>query len=125
MSDKGHSVTIDSITCKSTTESGNDEVFIVYQVDAGVPVRHPVSGYQRMATKANASDDVVSTWLPTLTVDFDHEVLVTLWDQDARTGWNKADFLINASYRSDYFASSTDMQNNNGAHYVIAATKVS
>jgi hypothetical protein len=66
----------------------------------------------------------LKVWKPSLDLEFDHEVLVTLWDQDSRTGYNKADFLMNVEYRADHFTGSCDMPNHSGAHYVIDATKV-
>lgn len=124
MSDTRHSVTITSITCKGTSESGNDEVFILYQVDGGLPVRYPAEKYQRMNPKADPSNNVLSTWGLNLDLNFDHEVLVTLWDNDSTTNWNEPDFLVNIEYRADYFTSSYEMKNDNGADYVINATKI-
>jgi len=128
MGQKRHSLTIDSITCNGTGGSdGDDEVFIVYQVDAGLPVRHPVRGNQKMNTKDKG--DTVKTWAPGLTIAFDHEVLVTLLDQDTLFKKSKSerdgpDFLVNVEYRADdAFPASTAMSNNNGAKYAIAATQ--
>jgi hypothetical protein len=129
MADKRHSVTIDSISCKGTGGSdGDDEVFILYQVDAGMPVRHPVRGNQKMNKSADSKNNVVQTWKPGLTLNFDHEVLVTLLDQDtlfkkSGSDFDGPDFLVNVEYRADYFSASYEMTNNNGAHYVIDATK--
>ena len=129
MAGKRHKVTIDSIVCKGTGGSdGDDEVFILYQVDAGLPVRHPVRGNQKMNKSDNAKSGVVQTWKPALTLDFDHEVLVTLLDQDtllekSGSDFNGPDFLVNVEYRADSVPASYEMTNNNGAHYVIGATK--
>lgn len=124
MADKRHSVTIDSIACKGSGGDGsNAEVFILWQADGGMPVRHPAKGYQRMSTSDDPKNQVVQTWKPDLDLAFDHEVLVTLWDQDSRVGYNDPSFLINVEYRADHFDASYDMRNDGGAHYVVAATK--
>ncbi|MBA3879350.1 MAG: hypothetical protein C0500_06515 [Sphingobium sp.] len=117
-------MTVTSINCKNTSETPhNDEVFIIYQADAGIPVRFPATSYQRMNTSADSANDVVSTWTTNLKLEFDHEVLVTLWDEDSKADLNKPTFLANVEYRADYFTSSWDMPNHNDAHYVINATK--
>ena len=117
-------IQITSIVCNGTSEDGNDEVYVIHQSDAGVPVRYPAAGYQRMNTTADPSDDVVQTWSPPdLTMEFTNEVLVTLWDQDVRG--TDPSFLINNDYTPSDVPSSFSMHNHNGAEYTIYAQIVS
>lgn len=124
MANKQNSIKITSIVCHGTSDVGgtNDEVYIYYQADAGLPVRYPATSYQRMNTSANSSNDVVKTWDVDLVLNFDHEVLVTLWDQDIEGLNNQSNFLINCDYTSDNPPASYNMKNHNGANYTINAT---
>lgn len=122
MASKKHRVTVTSITCKNTSESPhNDEVYIIYQADAGLPIRFP-EDTSVISMNVSGSGET-TTWNPNLQLDFDHEVLVTLWDRDSDIGLISPSFLANIEYRADYFVSSFDMTNHNDAHYVISATK--
>ena len=122
---KKYSVVLTHISCEGTSELGgaNDEVAICYQADAGVPVRYPATGYQRMNTAADSSNDVLQTWYVNLELDFDYEVLVTLWDQDLGGDNNTSEFLANKVYTNPTDpAASYQMSNNNGAIYTFYAT---
>lgn len=118
---KRNSIKITSIACNGTSEDGNDEVYIIYQADAGLPVRYPATSYQRMNTTADSANDVVQRWYFTLELDFDYEVLVTLWDQDLVGANNVSTFLINHDYTAGTPPASVSMSNNNGANYTIYA----
>ena len=118
---KKNSIKITSIQCYGTSEAGNDEVYIYYQADAGLPVRYPTTSYQRMSTSADSSDDVVQTWNIDLVLDFDNEVLVTLWDQDLEGDNNVSEFLVNCDYTSSNPPASYNMKNHNGANYTLNA----
>jgi len=122
MASKKHRVTLTSINCKNTSETPHDdEVYIIYQADAGIPVRFPESN---SIISMNVSGSGSTTdWYPNLQLDFDHEVLVTLWDRESNLGIISPSFLANSEYRADYFKSPVDMKNHNDAHYVINATK--
>ncbi len=117
-------IQITSIECNGTSESGNDEVYVIYQADAGYPARYPPANYQRMNTDADPDNDVVQTWSPPdLIMDFTNEVLVTLWDQDVRG--TDPTFLMNQDYTADNIPSSVSMHNHNGAEYTINVSVVS
>jgi hypothetical protein len=123
---KKHTVEITKITCQGTSDLGdyNDEVVIIYQADAGVPLRYPIEQtYQRMNTSADPSNDVVSTWYPNLTLDFDYDALVTLWDHDDPIP-SSSDYLISVDFWSDHLPTTWQMSNNNGANYTIYANVV-
>lgn len=118
---------ITSIVCNGTQENGNDEVAIYYQSDAGIPMRYPLTGYQRMNTSADSSNDVVQTWnISDLEIEFTHEALVTLYDMDGadHTGAlvNEPSFLINKDYNNSNINGSFSMRNHNGANYTIKTT---
>lgn len=121
-------IKLTSIICYATSENGlieeyNDEVFVIYQSDAGIPVRYPTTGYQRMNPTADPTNDVVQTWnISDLEISFENEVLITLWDNDSPTGeLNEPTFLINKDYRSDNYMDllSFNMKNRNNANYTI------
>jgi hypothetical protein len=80
-----------------------------------------------MNTTADPNSDpkkaVLQTWDVGLQLDFDYEVLVTLWDQDVKGVNSASEFLITVAYTSGA-ASTTNMVNNNGANYTITATAV-
>ena len=126
---KTHSIMISTVACYGTSDpfDGNDEVYIFYQADAGIPGRYPATRYQPMNTKAdpnsNPRKNVVQTWDVGLQLDFDYEVLVTLYDQDVVGDNSASEFLINADYTSSG-ASTYNMVNNNGANYTITTTTV-
>jgi hypothetical protein len=119
--DKRNSIKITAIACNGTSEDGNDEVYIIYQPDAGLPVRYPATSCQRMNISADPDNDVVQRWDFDLTLDFDYEVLVTLWDQDVMGMNNVSTFLINHDYTAGAPPASVSMSNNNGANYTIYA----
>lgn len=122
--EKRHTVTVSKVTCQSTSEDGNDEVVIIYQADGGVPMRWADGQkYQRMNPNPNTSNNEVSTWTTNLSLDFDHEVLVTLWDHDDPIPSN-SEYLISVDYRPGNVPASFTMSNNNGAKYTIYATQI-
>ncbi len=120
---------ITSIVCNGTQENGNDEVVIYFQSDAGIPMRYPMTGYQRMNTTADSSNDVVKTWnISDLEIMFNNESLVTLYDMDGadHTGaiGNEPSFLINKDYNANNLNGSFSKHNHNGANYTINTTAV-
>jgi hypothetical protein len=121
---KRHSVLVSKITCQSTSELGNDEVVIIYQADGGVPMRWADGQkYQRMNPDPDPGNDEVSTWNTNLSLDFDHDVLVTLWDHDDPIPSN-SEYLISVDYRPGNVPASFNMANNNGANYTIYASQI-
>lgn len=123
---RNNSIKITSIQCHGTSELGNlnDEVYIIIQADAGLPIRFPIVGTQNMNTSSDSSNDTKQTWDVNLVLDFDHEVLVTLWDSDPGTD-RTSDFLINCDYSSPNPPASYQMINHNGANYTINAVPYS
>lgn len=131
-----YSVKINSIVCGATADTGNanDEVFVIWQADGGIPVRYPADNYQRMNTTADPGSDVVSTWnIPAgdLNLTFEKEVLVTLWDSTVAIDPSSSIYLMSYEYTAPginpgYPASETSytMSNHNGGKYTINASAV-
>jgi len=131
---KKYSIQVTSILCYGTSDLGglNDEVYIVYQADGGLPIRYtPVDAgsgkygldfyTQSMNSQSDCHGTAVWDWGVSIQIDFDYEALVTLWDQDVKGVNNASEFLINCDYRPGNFPSSYAMSNNNGANYTINA----
>lgn len=129
-----YTVSITSIVCESTADTGNanDEVFVIWQADGGIPVRYPATNYQKMNT--TPSTDVVSTWTISagdLDLVFEKEVLVTLWDSTITLDPSSAIYLMSYEYTAPginpgYPSSeaSYTMSNHNAAEYTINASPV-
>lgn len=132
-----YTVNITSIVCENTADlnnlgSHNDEVFVIWQADGGVPVPYPAVGYQEM--NPTPTGDAVSTWtIPNgdLNLTFEKELLVTLWDSQHKLDPSSTTYLISYEYvapgiNPGYPASETSytMSNNNGAKYTINASSV-
>jgi hypothetical protein len=134
MSTQRYSVDITSIVCEATADTGgnNDEVFVIWQADGGVPVRYPATGPQNM--NSTASSNAVSTWnIPSkdLHLVFEKEAVVTLWDSQHSLDPSSAIYLMSYEYTAPginpgYPASATSytMSNHNGGKYTINATAV-
>lgn len=134
MSTQRYSVDITSIVCEATADTGgnNDEVFVIWQADGGVPVRYPATGPQNM--NSTASSNAVSTWnIPSkdLRLIFEKEAVVTLWDSQHSLDPSSAIYLMSYEYTAPginpgYPASATSytMSNHNGGKYTINATAV-
>jgi hypothetical protein len=132
-----YTVHIASIVCEATADTGNanDEVFVIWQADGGIPVRYPADNYQKMNTTADPDSDVVSTWnIPAgdLNLTFEKEVLVTLWDSTVAIDPSSSVYLMSYEYTAPginpgYPASETSytMSNHNGGKYTINASTVS
>jgi hypothetical protein len=118
---KRYRIVLDRVECNGTSESGsyNDEVYITFQADAGHQFRYPLVETINMNTQN--SDNAVHVWNANLVLDFDHEVLVTLWDNDPGREI-RSDFLINCEYRGPNPPPSYTMINYNGANYTLYAS---
>lgn len=121
-SGKRYSIELTSIVCNGTSDEGksNDEVFMIYQADAGVPVRYPAAKNQPMNTQSDTSKDILHVWYVNLVLNFDYEVLVTLWDDDPGSN-SHSEFLVNYDYTSASPPASVTMSNHNGANYTLNA----
>ena len=85
---------INSITCKhSTNLPGDDDVFLLAQVDGGPPIRYPINGTLQMNDKdkvdlpAGGEDEKPTFY-------YEHSLSLTVWDHDGPANFlNEADFL--------------------------------
>jgi hypothetical protein len=104
-------ITLDSITCISTSEPGKDEVYIKYSEDGGREQRYPASGYHSMGP-----GDV---WDPGLPLSFKDSVVVSLFDNDK----GGDDFLGSATYTTTSPQPETvPVSNANGADYSLSTS---
>lgn len=117
-----HSIRVNSIRCNATSESGvtdGDEVYLVCQADGGLPIRVPA--------KLNSSENMEKgdTWnLDDLVLNFEYEVLVTLWDHDLSYDPNLATYLQSTDFEPGSGSGSRDLKNLNGADYTISYTYI-
>lgn len=117
-----HSIRVNSIVCNATSESGitdGDEVYLVCQADGGLPIRVP--------GKLNSSENMEKgdTWqLSDLVLNFEYEVLVTLWDHDISYDPNFATYLQSADFEPGTGSGSRRLKNHNGADYTIHFTYI-
>lgn len=115
-------IQISSITCNSTSEAGHDEVYLICQADGGVPIRYPPhpSNYQSMS-----AGDQWTLSDPSLTLDFEYELLITLWDCDVSYDPTLATFLCchqyvwNGDLLQPGAQQATPATNPNGASYTL------
>ena len=89
-----YTISMSSITCNQTSDlNAHDEVWILYQIDAGAPLRYP---YEPRSTVSMAPGDVLTFGAddhPPLQMTYEHDVSVTLYDQDSRIDLGLTDFL--------------------------------
>lgn len=127
-------IQITSIECKGTSEPSSDEVYLICQADGGVPLFYPVGIAQLSAHPQSMSPTAPdNVWtLPTgdtaLVLNFDHEVLVSLWDSDVDDDLTVSSFLGSYDYTQDNFQSSVTIQtpgkDGYNAYYIVNATKL-
>lgn len=112
--------TLNQITCGGTSESGHDEVIILWQSDAGMGHLFPAG------RNAHSMDDGGDkTWSNIgLDLEFENDCLVTLYDQDSSLDPKLADYLVSYDYQPDSMPSSVTLSNPNGAKYTLSITNV-
>ena len=118
--EKFHSVQINSIYCESTSESSTDEVFLTCQADGLTPRRFP------KAINNSYPMQKGNTWqLDHLVIEFQFEVLVTLWDHDLNYDPNLCTYLQSTDFEPGTGSGSRRLKNRNGASYTINYTYLS
>ncbi len=112
--------TLNQITCGGTSESGHDEVIILYQSDAGIAHLFPAG------RDAHSMDDGSDkTWSNiNLRLEFENDCLVTLYDQDSSLDPKLADYLVSYDYTPDSLPTNVTLSNPNGAKYTLNITNV-
>ncbi|KUJ59169.1 hypothetical protein AR687_24490 [Flavobacteriaceae bacterium CRH] len=123
---KKHSITITKITCNSASEIGHDEVYLKYQSDAGVTFRFPKD---RDDSESMEKNDI---WTPELTdpngnqrpltLYFEYEALVTLWDKDETKLYINDTYLQSYDFRPGSGSGQVTLSNLNGQKYTINYT---
>lgn len=112
--------TLTQITCGGTSETGHDEVMILYQSDAGMAHLFPAG---REAHSMDTGSD--KTWSNiNLRMEFVNDCLVTLYDQDASLDPKLADYLVSYDYTPDSMPGSVTLTNPNGAKYTLTISNV-
>ncbi len=114
-----HAVVITKISCHGQSESGHDEVYLTYQADGSFVSHFPDYGdYKSM----NDGDD----WYPNLTLEFDNEVLLCLWDQDLKYVPSVATFLQCQVFVPEDrgYKNEVKLKNPNGADYHVHFTYI-
>ena len=121
-----HSIQITSIECGGASESditNGDEVYLMCQADAGYPIRIPAG--------INAANNMKKgdTWTfdeEVLILNFEWEILVTIWDHDLDDDPNLATYLQSHDFEprksSEATTGSIQLTNHNGADYTIHYT---
>ncbi|WPU97012.1 hypothetical protein SNE25_15935 [Mucilaginibacter sabulilitoris] len=112
-----HSIEVTSIKCNATSEtnvSSGDEVYLVCQADGGLPIRVPAGLNESEKMKKG------TTWtLNNLVLNFEYEVLVTIWDHDLNYDPNLATYLQSNDFQPGTGSGSKRLTNHNGADYTI------
>ncbi|ROZ69015.1 hypothetical protein [Ramlibacter sp. WS9] len=111
------SITLDSVTCVATSAGPTaDEVYIVYQADAGIP-RHVPRRFTAPHSMGNGE-----TWNVGQEMEFNRDLLVTLYDHDESLTDTRSDFLVSYDYTPDSLPGSVTVSNNDGAQYTLKIT---
>ena len=112
------SFTLTQIACGGTSETGHDEVMILYQSDAGIPNLFPAGRDAHSMAKGD-------TWTNIgLNMKFVNDCLVTLYDQDSSLDPKLADYLVSYDYTPDSLPSSITLSNPSGAKYTLSIGNV-
>lgn len=118
-----HSVQITKITCQGTSEVGHDEVYLVCQADAGIPLRYPA--HLADSVSMSSSDNTWNLNSPDLILHFNYEVLVTLWDCDISYLPTFATFLQCHDFEPGSGSGTISLSNPDGAKYTLYYTYLS
>jgi hypothetical protein len=110
--------TLTQITCDGTSESGHDEVMILYQSDAGIAHLFPAG------RDAQSMDDGTTWSSINLNMEFVNDCLVTLYDQDSSLDPKLADYLVSYDYTPDSMPTNVTLKNPNGAKYTLTISNV-
>jgi hypothetical protein len=109
-------IQITSISCYNTSENGHDELYLLCQPDGGFDVRYP----SKLGSSESVKKDI--RWnLKDFYLEFENEVLVTLWDMDLTFDPALATYLVSYDYTRDNLSKSQSVgiKNPNGAEYKI------
>ncbi len=131
-----------SITCNSPSENVgssdfHDEVFLLYQADANEAHRYPPYSeklehpYEDVSLVNSMTTGTLWSLVdPGLVLEFENEVLVTLWDRDSTrvpkydTYLQSIDYQAGTTYTTSPQQQSVTLTNPNGASYTIVSQVV-
>lgn len=128
---KRHSIKLSRLICNKTSEAaGPDDVYVQYQADAGVSKFIPTA---RAAVKMDENDvmyfadDGAGAPGSYITIEFDYELIIMVFDRDRRINPSKDTFLVNFNFLpgrvGESNSASQDLQftrlNKNGADYSL------
>ncbi|MEA2488287.1 MAG: hypothetical protein QOH21_79 [Acidobacteriota bacterium] len=111
--------TLNEIDCGGTSESGHDEIMILYQSDAGMAHLFPAGRDAHSMAKGDTWTNI------NLRMEFGNDCLVTLYDQDSSLDPKLADYLVSNDYTPDSMPSTITLSNPNGAKYTLKIGSVS
>ncbi len=121
-----HAIKLNSIKCNNPSEShepSGDEVYLVLQADGGIPIHVP--GGLNPSHNMSAGQ----TWNLNdgdgITLYFEWEALVTIWDHDINDDPNSATYLQSHDFRPGTGESPIALTNPNGASYEINYENIS
>ena len=106
------SVTLQSIVCHGTSEN-SDEIYVVYQADAGLPRRIPTGSLEHHDISAG------QTWTLNHVITYSRDLLITIYDQDPSKLPALSDYLVSKDYTQTSIPPSVTLSNDNGANYTI------
>ena len=99
---------------------------MICQADAGIPIRVPAQLADAQSMSPSDSDNTWKFDDPQLILNYDYEVLVTLWDEDVSYDPNLATYLQSNDFQVDGGNDgSVQLSNPNGADYTIYFTRLS
>ena len=103
-----NTLTLSTIFCVTTSESGHDEVFYTYVIDGGDEIRYPPSGYTSM--------DANDTWQVNQTYTYNSSLKIKLLDDD---NWPSSDdYLGSTSYDLNSGPGVTTVSGNGGQYQI-------
>jgi hypothetical protein len=128
-------IQITSIYCKQSSEPFGDNVYLICQADGGMPAIFP-AGLANLSKHPYSMPSGTTWTIPDGTcattdcvLNFEYEVLVTLWDSDLDDDLTVSSYLGSYDYTPDNIPSSVEIHTpgNAGynADYIIYATKLS
>lgn len=117
-------IQITSISCYNTSEHGHDELYLLCQPDAGFCIRYPSGLGSTISVESGKQYNFKKPFY----LEFETEVLVTLWDQDTPFVPSLATYLISYDFISSELTTGKNykvgIKNPNGAEYKIEVTVI-
>lgn len=119
-----HSIKITSIYCKTPSErniSDGDELYLECQADGGFSVHFPSGINQAHNMESGDTWNITDDNGEPLILNFEYEVLITLWDHDLNDDPNAATYLQSVDFQAGSGNSSVHLVNkrDNKADYTL------